>query len=149
MSDFTATIDVPQTPEKVFAAALDQRAWWSAAIEGPTDHVGTEFRHEVPDMHWCTFRIAALDRPRHLSWLALDSWLTFTDPKGEWNGTTVRFDIAQRDGLTEPTFTHEGLTPEFDCYDLCSNAWTGYVTGSLRYLITTGVGQPNPQLLNS
>lgn len=30
------------------------------------------------------------------------------------------------------------------CYDVCSDAWGGYITGSLRDLITTGEGQPNP-----
>lgn len=41
-------------------------------------------------------------------------------------------------------FTHAGLVPAYECYDVCSNAWGEYITGSLRKLITTGKGEPNP-----
>lgn len=56
----------------------------------------------------------------------------------------MSFEISEQDDLTHVRSTHTGLTPEFECFDLCSNAWTGYITRSLRYLITTGTGQPNP-----
>lgn len=149
MPDFSTTFAVPQPPEQVFQAAADPRAWWSATIDGPSDHVGAEFRYEVPDMHRCTFRVTELDPPRRIAWHVLDSWLTFTDPKDEWTGTTVSFEITERDGLTELRFTHDGLGPKLECYDLCSSAWTGYISGSLRYLITTGIGQPNPKHVRS
>jgi hypothetical protein len=35
------------------------------------------------------------------------------------------------------------LVPQFECYDSCSDAWGGYVKGSLRSLITKGKGWPN------
>ncbi len=73
-----------------------------------------------------------------------DSWLTFTSVKSEWTGTSVTFDVSERDGVTDVCFTHDGLTPELGCDELCSRAWTGYVAGSLRDLTTTGVGTPNP-----
>jgi hypothetical protein len=39
---------------------------------------------------------------------------------------------------------YSGLVPAYECYDVCSNAWGQYITGSLRKLITTGTGEPNP-----
>ncbi|MHB8499016.1 MAG: SRPBCC family protein [Acidimicrobiales bacterium] len=144
MSSFTTTVAVSERPEEVFEAIRYVRGWWSGRLEGATSDVGDEFTYEVPEIHWCKFRITEVDPPRKMSWLVLDSWLTFTDVKDEWTGTTVTFDVFEQDGLTQVRFTHEGLTPEFECYELCSNAWTGYVTGSLRHLITTGVGEPNP-----
>lgn len=144
MTSFTTSFAVPQPPEQVFEAVRDPRAWWSAAIKGRTFKIGDVFRYEVPDMHRCTFRVTEVVPPKRLSWLLLDSWLTITDVKDEWTGTTASFEISEHDDLTHVRFTHNGLTPEFECFDLCSNAWTGYITGSLRYLITTGTGQPNP-----
>jgi hypothetical protein len=35
------------------------------------------------------------------------------------------------------------LVPKNECYDVCSDAWSSYIKGSLRSLITTGKGQPN------
>ena len=55
----------------------------------------------------------------------------------------VRFDISQQGNKTQLLFTHEGLVPAFECYDVCSPAWTHYVQGSLLPLITTGKGHPN------
>lgn len=144
MSSFTTTIAVAEQPEKVFAAIRDVRAWWSGAIEGDTSEVGDEFTYAVPDIHWCKIQVTEVDAPRRISWLVLDSWLTFTETKNEWNGTTITFDASEQEGLTQVRFTHEGLTPDFECYDLCSKAWAGYIAGSLQHLILTGTGQPNP-----
>ena len=30
-----------------------------------------------------------------------------------------------------------------ECFEACSDAWGGYIKGSLRSLIATGKGQPN------
>jgi uncharacterized protein YndB with AHSA1/START domain len=145
VSSYTTAIDVAQPREKVFESIRDVRGWWSGAIEGSTREVGQEFTYEVPGIHWCKFKITEVDAPSKISWLVIDSWLTFTEVKDEWTGTTVTFDITENDGLTRVQFTHEGLVPEFECYDLCSSAWSGYIAGSLRHLILTGTGSPNPE----
>jgi uncharacterized protein YndB with AHSA1/START domain len=144
MTSFTTTFEVAQPPEKAFEAIRNVRGWWSGAIEGGTYEVGDEFIYAVPDIHWCKIRVTDVDSPSRISWLVLDSWLTFTEVKDEWTGTTITFDVFEQDGLTSIRFTHEGLTPEFECYELCSNAWTGYLAGSLRHLIVAGIGSPNP-----
>jgi len=63
----------------------------------------------------------------------------------EWKGTKVVFEISEQDGKTKIRFTHQGLVPQHECYEVCSNAWTGYITSSLYKLITTGKGEPNPK----
>jgi hypothetical protein len=42
-------------------------------------------------------------------------------------------------------FTHRGLVPAFECFELCSDGWSFYIKDSLRKLITTGKGEPNPR----
>ena len=64
--------------------------------------------------------------------------------KSEWKGTDVVFEIAKKGDKTEVHFTHVGLVPAYECYGVCSDAWGSYITGSLRDLIATGKGQPNP-----
>jgi hypothetical protein len=73
------------------------------------------------------------------------SYLDFIEDKREWNGTRVTFDIARKGDQTEVRFTHAGLVPAHQCYDACSNAWGSYIGGSLRSLIATGKGRPNPE----
>nr|WP_277869300.1 SRPBCC domain-containing protein [Actinopolymorpha singaporensis] len=55
----------------------------------------------------------------------------------------ITFDITQKDGRTEVRFTHHGLVPTEECFDVCSTGWNFYVNTSLRQLIATGEGQPN------
>src|ERR1017187_3111964 len=67
----------------------------------------------------------------------------FTQGKAEWNDTKIHFEIAAQDGKTGIRFTHVGLAPEYECFDLCSNSWSFYLHTSLRALIRTGKGLPN------
>ena len=144
MSDsLTWTFRVDESPRRAYDAINDVRGWWSGSITGPTDQLGGEFSYWVPGIHYTKFRVTELVPDRRVSWLVLDSWLAYPEDKREWNGTTVDFEISELDGQTQVCFTHEGLAPEVECYDVCRVAWGGYVTGSLRSLITNGTGRPN------
>jgi hypothetical protein len=81
---------------------------------------------------------------KRVVWHVLHNDFNFIEDKSEWNGTDIVFEIARKGDKTEVRFTHLGLVPAYECYDVCSNAWSGYITGSLRNLIATGKGQPNP-----
>jgi len=37
------------------------------------------------------------------------------------------------------------MVPEYECFTICSNAWGSYINGSLKKLIATGKGSPNPK----
>jgi hypothetical protein len=76
-------------------------------------------------------------------WLVLDNYFNFTKDKSEWKGTKITFEISKKGNKTEVRFTHLGLVPKYECYDICSNAWGTYINGSLKNLITTGKGEPS------
>jgi len=80
---------------------------------------------------------------KKIVWLVLDNYFNFTEDKTEWKGTKVIFEVSKIDDKTQLRFTHEGLVSEYECFNVCSNAWGSYISGSLRSLITTGKGQPN------
>jgi len=140
---FTAAFTVDQTPQQAFDAITNPRGWWSEEIEGTTDKAGEEFTYHYEDVHRCRIRVTDLVPGQKVSWFVVDNYFSFTQDKTEWKGTTINFDISQQDGKTQVQFTHVGLTPEYECYDACSQGWGNYITGSLRSLITTGAGQPN------
>ena len=142
--DFTATFTVDQTPEEVFQAITNVRGWWSGEIDGPTDELGGEFTYRYQDIHYSKQRVTELVPGKRVVWLVLDSYLEFIEDKREWNGSRVIFDIARKGNKTEVRFTHAGLVPAHECYGACSSAWSSYIRGSLRSLIATGKGSPNP-----
>jgi uncharacterized protein YndB with AHSA1/START domain len=142
---FTTSFTVDQSPEEVFRAINDVRAWWSGEIDGPTDALGATFTYRYKDVHKSTQKITALVPGKKVIWHVKEATLNFVKDKDEWNGTEVVFEIGKKDGKTELRFTHLGLVPAFECYGGCSGAWGFYINESLRSLITTGKGQPNEE----
>ena len=145
VQSYTTTFTVDQTPKEAFDAIANVRGWWSGEIEGRTDHLGEEFTYRYEDVHYSKQRITEFVPDEKVVWLVLDAYLSFVEDKTEWNGTKVIFEVAEKGHKTEIRFTHQGLVPEYECYDNCSNAWGFYINSSLRNLITTGKGDPNPQ----
>jgi hypothetical protein len=142
-SDFNNTLLIDQSPEEAFNAINNVRRWWSENIEGDTDKLNHEFIYHYQDIHYCKIKVIELAPGKKVVWLVLDNYFKFTEDKSEWKGTKIIFEISQKGGQTEIRFTHEGLVPEYECYEICREAWTNYTDGSLRSLIVTGKGQPN------
>ena len=143
--DFTASFSVDQTPEEAFDAINNVRGWWSEEIEGTTNKLGDEFTYHYKDVHRCRIKITEFVPGRKVVWRVLANYFDFTEDKSEWKDTAIRFEIARKGNKTEVRFAHLGLVPEYECFDVCSNAWGSYINGSLRSLITTGKGKPNPK----
>ena len=141
--DFTATLLVDQTPKQVFDAINNVRGWWSEEIEGGTNKLNDEFKYHYEDVHRCKMKIIELVPNEKVVWYVLDNYFKFTKDKNEWKDTKIIFEISQQDNKTQLRFTHLGLVPQYECYEICRDAWTNYIQNSLRNLITTGKGQPN------
>jgi hypothetical protein len=143
--NFATAFSVDKSLEEAFDAIKNIRGWWSEEIEGSTDQVGDEFTYHYKDLHRCTMRLTEAVPGKKVVWLVLDNNFNFTQDATEWRGTEIHFDLARKGDRTEVRFTHLGLVPEYECFDVCSNAWGSYINGSLRRLIATGAGRPNPK----
>ena len=141
--DFTKTILVDRTPEQAFNAINNVRGWWSEEIDGATDKLNSVFDYHYEDVHRCKIKIIELVTNKKTVWSVLENYFKFTKDKSEWIGTKIIFEISEKDDKTEIRFTHEGLVPEYECFEICRDAWSTYIQNSLRSLIITGKGQPN------
>jgi hypothetical protein len=142
-TDFTTTITVDQTAAEVFDAINNPRRWWSEEIEGSTDKLNDEFNYHYEDVHGCKMKIVESIPNQKVVWLMMDNYFSFTKDKNEWKGDKIIFEINERAKKREVRFTHLGLVPEYECFEICRGAWTTYIQTSLHGLITTGVGKPN------
>ncbi|MDQ1166843.1 MULTISPECIES: SRPBCC family protein [unclassified Flavobacterium] len=140
---FTTKIIVDQSPEEVFKAIQNVRSWWSEEIEGNTAELNDEFDYHYEDVHRCKIKLVEVIKNEKIVWLVEQNYFKFTEDKTEWTGTKPTFKIAEENGKTELTFTHFGLVPEYECYEVCKSGWTNYIQNSLKKLITTGKGEPN------
>jgi len=136
--DFTTTIVVDQTPNQVFNAINNPRAWWSGEFTGNTEKLNDEFTYRYKDFHISKQRIIEMIPDKRVVWLVTESQLNFVEDKSEWNGTKISFEISPQGDKTQLRFTHLGLVPEVECFDSCSNAWSELIQQGLFSLITTG-----------
>lgn len=139
---FSVSIITDQTPEAVFNAVNNVRAWWTENIEGHTLHENDVFEVRFGDVHYSRQQLTEVIPNKKVVWLVTDSRLNFLKDPAEWNDTRICFEISAQKGQTELRFTHVGLRPDVECYGACSNAWSGYISGSLRNLIINGKGNP-------
>lgn len=144
-ADFTTTILVDQTPKATFDAINNVRGWWSEEIEGNTDKLHDVFLYHYKDIHVCKMKLIEVVPDKKVVWHVLDNHFSFTKDKTEWIDTKISFEISEKDNKTQLLFTHVGLVPEYECYDVCHDGWSNYINNSLRNLILTGKGQPNPK----
>lgn len=147
-ADFTTTILVDQTPAEVFNAITNVRGWWSEEVEGGTSKLNDVFDYHFKDVHICKMKLVEVIPNKKIVWLVLENYFKFTQDKTEWKDNKVIFDISERDSKTQLQFTQVGLVPAYECYEICRDAWTGYITNSLKSLITTGKGMPNKKEFN-
>lgn len=143
--NFTSTILVDKDITTSFNAIKNFRAWWSEDIEGNTDKLGDTFFYHYKDVHLCKLKLVEEIPNKKLVYLVVDNKFNFTKDTTEWTNTKLVFDISKEGEQTKITFTHEGLTSQYECYEICKDAWTNYIQNSLFKLIMNGKGEPNPK----
>lgn len=80
-------------------------------------------------------------------WEVTDCFKHFLKNKKEWVGTKICFEIVNKENKkAKLTFTHFGLLEPLECYDVCCDAWNGYLQGSLNSLLTTCKGTPDKKV---
>jgi len=139
--DFTVSFIVNKTPREAYNAINNVRGWWSENITGTTNKVNGEFVQKYQDVHRCKIKIEELLPAEKIVWHVIDNYFSFTKDKTEWIDTKIVFDIAKKGTKTEIRFTHQGLVPAYECYEVCSDAWTEHITSDLKRFIERGKGE--------
>ena len=142
MANFTCTLNTHRSPQEVWDAVCVVPGWWAPDFRGASKALNDEFEARFGDVHYSKQRVVELEPAKRIVWLVTDSRLSFLEDEREWNGTRIVFDISEADGYTQLRLTHEGLQPQVECYDACTDAWSRYLEFSLQRLLDTGKGQP-------
>lgn len=137
--NFSYQIISSKTPESIFELLLNVDQWWSGlyeeTIKGKSHHLNDEFTFEAGQgMHYSKQKLVELVPNKKIAWLVTESKLTFLSDAGEWTNSKLLFDISKENNKTIVTFTHDGLTPQIECYDQCSSGWTGYLNNLKKKL---------------
>jgi hypothetical protein len=145
--NYTATFYVSQTPEEVFKCVNNLSKWWTENIEGSSENINDIFTLDWGGGNFVTQKLTEVIPNEKIVWLVTDCYLSWLNDKTEWKNTSMVFEISLSDNKTKLNFTHIGLIPEVECYDMCVKGWDQYFKGSLHNLITTGEGQPQKKVI--
>src|SRR5690606_21412869 len=126
------TILVSKSATETFDAIKNFRGWWSEDIEGNTDRLNETFFYHYKDIHLCKLKLIEAVPGTKLVYQVVENQFNFIKDQSEWVNTRLIFDITENGNATEVRFTHEGLVPEYECYQVCNDAWSGYINNSLK-----------------
>ncbi len=116
-----------------------------AGIRGESAKLGDVFIYKHKDFHVSTQTVVEFIPTKKLVWKVSNAKISFVKNKSEWDGSEIVFAVTPGSTLTEVKLTHIGLTPKLECYGDCSNGWNHYFGMSLKALIETGIGKPDPK----
>jgi hypothetical protein len=138
--NFTATIEVEKSAKEVFNAIPEVTKWWNKEdFEGNSKKPNDEFVIHHPNQHYSKQKLIEVIPNKKIVWLVTESELNWLKTnKQEWTNTKMIFEITAKDDKTSLYFTHEGLTPEKECYVMCVQGWNMIIKDWLSHFIETG-----------
>jgi len=142
---YSSEIELAAPRSTVYAALTTQqgiRSWWTESCD-----VGSEIGSQTIVRFGATFkvmRIESLLPDSEVSWKVTDARLEVPGLKrtDEWIGTTITFRLVSvSDSVTRLRLEHHGLTPDVECFEICTSGWHQFL-GSLKLYVETGTGAP-------
>lgn len=115
-------------------------AWWGVTFSGSTEKAKDTFIIKMGEEAFFNFTVTELIPAKRIVWLITDCNMPWYADKKEWANTRLIFDLKEHNGVTTLQFTHEGLTPDVECYKDCAPGWTHWINTSLLSYFTTGKG---------
>lgn len=106
-------------------------------MAGKTARVGDEFTVIHAAAHASRQEVIEVVPDTRIVWLVVESRLSWLQGnKSEWTGTKMIFELMAENAATRLRFTHEGLTPDKECYSRCAEGWTTVITQWLFDYVT-------------
>jgi len=119
MNAYQTTLTIGRSLDGVFQKLIRVADWWTKDFKGGSDALGDEFIIHHPGAHYAKHKVVEFVPRQKLVWLVTESKLDWLKDPDEWTGTKMVFELKPGQLI----FTHEGLTPEKESYERCSQGW--------------------------
>jgi hypothetical protein len=143
-NDFTSSISAKISASEATKMINNIPGWWGVTFTGSSDKQNDEFTIKMSGDSFFNFIVEELNPGKRIVWLITDCNMPWYSDKREWANTKLIFDLTENSGVTDLNFTHQGLTPEVECYKDCAPGWTHWIKTSLFSYLTTGEGVFRP-----
>lgn len=138
--DFNCSITANISAVEAIKKISNVPAWWGVTFTGSAEKQNDTFTVKMGGDSFFNFTVTEMIPGKRVVWLVSDCNMPWYSDKKEWANTKLVFDLAEDNGATTLTFTHEGLTPDVECYKDCEPGWTHWIRTSLFSYFTTGKG---------
>jgi len=138
--DYKVQIKVNATAEQAVKAISDVPGWWAQEVDGTARKQGDQFKTHFGKT-WAEFRVSELSRER-IEWAVTDCYFDLLADAKEWKDTRIIFHFSTAGNQTVIDITHEGLTPDKECFNDCTNGWNFYLRESLFNYLEKEQGLP-------
>ena len=133
--DYSVTVNIRSNPASVFNALTKEISNWWGQMDHPVQKQGEVFKVSWGEP-WYEFRVEEFEPNNKVSWRCIDANQIIGELEGvekEWVGTKLDWSIAEiGSGEVRLSLKHEGLIPDFICYDFCSTTWDRFVKIALK-----------------
>jgi hypothetical protein len=142
--DFNSSISANISASEAIERISNVPGWWGVTFSGSSEKQNDKFVIKMGGDSFFDFTVAELIPGKRVTWLVTDCNMPWYSDKKEWANTKLIFDLKENSGVTDLTFTHEGLTPDVECYNDCAPGWTHWIKTSLSSYLNTGEGVFRP-----
>jgi len=139
-NNFNTSISVNLGAGEVTEKISHVPEWWGITFTGSAEKQNDAFVVKMGGDSFFDFTVTELVPGKRLVWLVTDCNMPWYSDKKEWANTRLIFDLEENNGETVLQFTHEGLTPDVECYKDCEPGWTHWIKTSLFSYLTNGKG---------
>jgi hypothetical protein len=138
--NFTSSMSAKISADEAIKKICKLPEWWGVTFSGSSGKRNDKFTVKMGGDSFFDCTVTELIPGKRIVWLVTDCNMPWYADKKEWANTKLIFDVTENDGVTTLNFTHEGLTPEVECYKDCAPGWTHWIQTSLFSYFTTGKG---------
>jgi len=138
-ADYTAIMTLNVSAADAFKSIQHVAGWWTADFTGQSEKRGDVFTVRFGET-FITLKIVELVPDKKIGWQVIDCYKHWLKDKKEWKDTKINWEISADNNATTIHFTHLGLVPGIECYQVCEKAWNFYLKESLYKLLAMGEG---------
>ncbi len=134
-TNYKKQLEVNASAKEVFFALNEGLHSWWGKISNSEFKAGGQFTIHFKNTYWWTFKIIEHTPNQELIWKCIDGEPDFNK---EWIGHVLHWQIEEQNRKSMINFHQIGLTPNIDCYEICSTTWDRFISSSLKEFLERG-----------
>ncbi|OUR74593.1 hypothetical protein A9Q78_00210 [Methylophaga sp. 41_12_T18] len=140
-SHYEKTITTVASAECVYKVITQEMSYWWTPMSDNITKLGDRTIAKFEDGTTWSFEVITLDENKLITMRCYEANhihpVTSPEMRTEWENTLLKFEITNTHKGTSIHFSHIGLTPTLNCYDICCSGWDHFFATGLKGYLNT------------